>query len=693
MRKQKMDNNFFLLQELVFDTYALNSPVEIEDGVLLLNKTTREVLLKMSLNILEKNNSEISSVTLNIECRDDAGDLISEINPFKYTYRDIFLLKSKSFGDINPIVLDPRVRRVKASIYRVVYMESRVWSPIEEGFKPPEKILINSLSPDLIEQLQRDILSLPQKNKERIVFIPHQSDEYWLCTCGRPNNNDAGECCRCGFSKTFVFTTLKPEIIEQNLENYRENIRLNAERVKFENEQARLREEEDIRQKEEERVRKLEEGHVRSKKRNRLLILIGSIGLLIALFVLVMLPAINYAQASKFLANKEYNNAIFMFHALGDYRNSQEMVKEANYLKALDLLTSKQYDESITIFTSLADYKNSAELTREANYQKANDLLSNKQYDEAITIFTAISDYKNSKELANESNYQKANDLLSNKQYDEAITIFTAISDYKNSKELANESNYQKANNLLSNKQYDVAIAVFSNIQDYKDSRDLLDEARYQAATDLLNNQDYKSAITYLNLIHNKDGYQLLNNSYYLWGKELVVSRQWSDAFIAFGNVDKQIYPDVVTLIADAKYEEAKYAVSSIFDYKSAYYLLVNLNYKDSAKLAEQYAKKAFAWQVEGGMTQTSYRRSDKFTVNWTTTGGRPGDSITILVICTTPDWTSTAINKNVHAGDVNGWEFGNAKPIYSSTGTGTVIIKNYSTGEVLVKYTFTIFY
>jgi TolA-binding protein len=491
-----MGDDTFLLQNIIIDTYSLESPLEIESGLLLLNKTTREVSLQLRVNVIKITNSEISSVTLNVECRDDAGDLIPEINPFKYTYRDIFLLNSKSFGAINPIVLDTRVRRVKVSIYRVVFMDCTVWSPIEEGFKSPEQILVNSLSADLLEQLYRDILSLPQMNIERVVFVPQQLDEYWLCTCGRPNKKDAEECCRCGFSKTLVFNVFNLEHIQQKLENYKENIRLEAERVQSLKERARLREEEVNHQQEEERVRKLEQERVHSKKRNTFLILAGSIGLLIVLFYLVALPAINYAQASKFLANKEYNYAIYMFHALGNYKDSNELLNEANYQKATNLLAAKEYDEARKVFSYNTNYKYSGDMINEANYQKANDLLLNKQYDESITIFKSLEGYKNSIELVKEAKYLKAVDLFASSKYYESIELFTDLQGYKDSGNRLIEAQYLLALQYIGEYKFDEAIIIFENLGEYKDSRNLLeqankgleDEEKYQDGVDKFNN-------------------------------------------------------------------------------------------------------------------------------------------------------------------------------------------------------------
>ena len=96
------------IQELVFDSYVLDCPVEIEKGALLLDTESKEVLLQLWLNILDVNYSEISSITIGIAAFDDAGDEIPEIKPFTYTFRDVYLLGTKSFGDKDTYSFRPK---------------------------------------------------------------------------------------------------------------------------------------------------------------------------------------------------------------------------------------------------------------------------------------------------------------------------------------------------------------------------------------------------------------------------------------------------------------------------------------------------------------------------------------------------------------------------------------------------------
>lgn len=289
------NSRYVRLRELAFDSFVLDCPVEIEKGALLLDTQNKGVLLQLRLNILEAKCSEISSVTIKIECFDDANVEIPEIKPFDYIFRDINLLSSKHFGDKTPISLNPNVRKVNVGLNKVTFVDGHKWEYPDEELIRPKQQPITSLRSDLLDHLKREINILPQNSRERFIYLPRQLEKYWLCTCGRPNKNDAMECCRCGKPKKWVFENMKEENIQKNLDIYKEKVRLEQERVRIEKEQVRILDKEKARQKEEERVQQVEERQIRTKKWILLLLLIMTIGVYIVLFfVLVILPKIKF---------------------------------------------------------------------------------------------------------------------------------------------------------------------------------------------------------------------------------------------------------------------------------------------------------------------------------------------------------------------------------------------------------------
>lgn len=402
------DNRYVRLQDLVFDSFEFDCPVEIEKGALLLDYNTKAILLQLRLNILDINDSQISSVTLKIECRDDAGDEIPEIKPFNDTFRDVNLLGTKSFGDRAPIVLDPRVRRVKVGIEKVTFIDGNVWRSTGEILNIPKQQTIDTLRTDFLEQLYRDIKSLSPESRERIIFIPQPLDEYWLCSCGRPNKNSIVECCRCGITKNWVFENLSEENIQKNLDSYKETVRLLEED-------------------------KLVRSTKRKIQRRRVSLILTGIGVISILLFYVVLPFIKYSQASNSLSTKEYDNAISLFENLGEYKNAKELLNEANYQKANDLLANNLYVESIEIFTALQEYKDSENYLMEANYLLATQYVKEENFSKAVWLFENLGDYKDSKELLEQSKYPIALAYYKNGGFYLAYQVFKEIPSYKDS--------------------------------------------------------------------------------------------------------------------------------------------------------------------------------------------------------------------------------------------------------------------
>jgi hypothetical protein len=437
------ENRYIRLQELIFNSYVLDSPVEIEKGALLLDTETNNVLLQLRLNILHDKIHEISSVKLMIDCFDDAGEIVSDLKIIDDTYRDLNILNQKNFGEKTPLVLDPRVRKVKVRINKVVFTNSKVWFYPNEPIFPSGMLPINSLNIDLYNQLTRDI------GREKLIteykYLPHKFDEYWCCACGRPNKNSIDLCRRCGTSKKWIFERINKDNILKNLESYLENVRQAEE---LEN-----------------------AAKIKRKKLLKLFsISIVSLTIILVLFFSLLLPFIKFNQASSYLSSEEYDKAISIFEELGDYSSSKGMILESNYQKAFSLLENDKFDEAISAFTNLGDYKDSEEMNFDSSYQKANYLLANKKYDEAISIFNDIESYKDSKELILESKYQKANYLLENGKFEEASLLFGNLENYKDSFSLSLKIPTPiKAHSFFENGEFELARENFIQLSNYED--------------------------------------------------------------------------------------------------------------------------------------------------------------------------------------------------------------------------------
>ena len=76
-----------------------------------------------------------------------------------------------------------------------------------------------------------------------------------------------------------------------------------------------------------------------------------------------------YKEATKLIESGEYQDAVKAFKQLGEYKDSQEMVKKASYLYAWSLLENGEYDSAIFEFGQLGDYEDSATMLLESYYQ------------------------------------------------------------------------------------------------------------------------------------------------------------------------------------------------------------------------------------------------------------------------------------------------------------------------------------
>ena len=82
----------------------------------------------------------------------------------------------------------------------------------------------------------------------------------------------------------------------------------------------------------------------------------------------VIIPNSQYNDAIALMDDGEYEEAIYLFESLNNYKDSVEKISECNMLfaekkydNACTLIDNNQYSEAVVIFRSLGEYKDSAE--------------------------------------------------------------------------------------------------------------------------------------------------------------------------------------------------------------------------------------------------------------------------------------------------------------------------------------------
>jgi TolA-binding protein len=492
-----MTNRFIRLQELVFDKYSLDCPVEIEKGALLLDHKTGSVLLQLRINIIIPHYSDVSAISLYIEGLDEAFEKIDGIDPYTYTIHEVNLLNVSSFGDKKPIKINSKIRRVKIHIEKVITVSGTPWKFSGKEIKCLDQSKISTLNWDLAKQLTDECDHLINKNPKRIEFFPLQADDYWLCSCGRPNKNDAQKCCRCGLSKNWQFTTINEEYLQKKVDEINENNRVEEEK-------------------------KL----AKKKKQRKIIYLfcfsIIAIGLVSFLIIKFLLPFLNYNYAMQLLNNKQYDASIVAFENLGNYSNSKDMINEAHYRVAIDIIPTKQYDEAIVILQGIDLYKNSKDLIKEITYMKGVDLFSKRQYKEAIGVFNTISDYKNVKDLILESQYYIGLEALSKNQFEQAIDFFNSCKSFKDSTTLLNRTYFSWGIEQVNQKNWNKAIGILKKVDEnlFPDAKKYLDFANENSLRER-NEETYQSALRKADEGNYRYAYNLLKDLNYRDSAEL----------------------------------------------------------------------------------------------------------------------------------------------------------------------------
>ncbi len=174
------------------------------------------------------------------------------------------------------------------------------------------------------------------------------------------------------------------------------------------------------------------------KKKNTIIgVAVGAVAVVAVAVALlltkVIIPNSKYNAANELLLSGDYDGAAAAFAAMGEYKDSANMVTESYYQKASAQLDAKDYDGAAAAFTALGIYKDSSIMACESYYQKAVSLLVAEDYEGAESIFESIGNYKESfayRGTIIENFYFKAKELLANGKQLEAAGYFMKCGDY-----------------------------------------------------------------------------------------------------------------------------------------------------------------------------------------------------------------------------------------------------------------------
>ena len=186
----------------------------------------------------------------------------------------------------------------------------------------------------------------------------------------------------------------------------------------------------------------LEKAAKKRKKTMAAMAIVAAICLIFAavyIVINVVIPMDQYKNAAKLLEQKAFQEAIDGFEALGDFKDSADMVLETKYQWAESLMADKAYNEAYAKFKEIQDYSDAADRMKDVRYAEAEECLESNGYWKAIGLFEKLGDYKDSRTRVLEANYLWAEDYLKQGQLEGALMYFEKAGDYKDAETRADE--------------------------------------------------------------------------------------------------------------------------------------------------------------------------------------------------------------------------------------------------------------
>lgn len=331
-----MENNRYkILKTKIHKEWLADSPVKVEKSQLVYDLKKNQIILQVKFfNLSDKN---IRSVFINVNCFDEAMNLISNLTDVAYLGIDE---KPKSvFGDRQPVILNSlKVDNVEVIISKVVFTDNTVWKNENNkiGILLPEQKMINK-NDVLYEQIKREF-----KGKITPIYWFESSIDYWSCTCGQANNKDAIICGYCGAKKEW-------------LENHLDKDYLLSEDNKFKQaELIHIKNEEEI-QKSDELIRNKELKNHKNKKFKWQIIVI----IICVIPILYYIYKINQSN----IVYNETNESEYNEKAIGNFETG-------DYEKAIENFEAGDYQIAEDIFKRLINYKSSKEYLKKIELLK-----------------------------------------------------------------------------------------------------------------------------------------------------------------------------------------------------------------------------------------------------------------------------------------------------------------------------------
>ncbi len=191
--------------------WTASCPVDIRQGALIYDTLVGQHCLQLQMvNLGQK---PLISVYVDVYCYDEGGNLLLG-EPINIIYRDLNTPKDGVFGDTETFYLrSGRVKSVSCHVVRVMYLSGEIWKPAGRPVRVNAQSF-DQLEPDLKQlffQRLRDSYFSGVETEFKV--IARQDHDFWVCTCGKANDNDQEQCQRCGMNRAWILQNLNVEAL------------------------------------------------------------------------------------------------------------------------------------------------------------------------------------------------------------------------------------------------------------------------------------------------------------------------------------------------------------------------------------------------------------------------------------------------------------------------------------------------
>lgn len=645
-----MTSRFQEVFRLPSQQYIEGSPVIIEAGALQKDEQTGKILAQIKIKNISPN--IIVGCKVFIRAFELSGAELQGIDSFSYL--DISVARGGDFGTKVPVFLpNDLTRKFSVAVTEVLFNDNTMWKSDHVEWKSiPKQNRIESVlqNTDLTEEYKIEA-------GDNAEYYPEISNGLFLCTCGNINMDASSPCFRCHRKYDALMHILDAEKLSNNRKE-----RLEKERQKKEKE---------------EQVAALIEAEKKEKKQG--------IKKRIKRIFIVAIPSILLAGVIFFVANRYIRpeiDRIICYHA------------------AIKYMSEKNYNEAEKIFALLGDYKDSEDQVKEVSYRKADDLYQEGNYDAAIDTWKTIIEYSDSKDRITiaendilEEKYQAAVSLMDAKKYIEAAKAFDELGGYKDSKDknsecLNNMVAYIKQvdYNNLTNEEYEQSISYFKVIS----NDDALTVAYYKYGRKKIDDKDYENASYYLQkAVGYEDAEDWYLNATYTAACQNFDNKNYVKAVNAF---DKCLdYKDSSEKILEAKYAYVcAHKYDPDVDTENYTRQLAKVDYKDSKDIYAQ----VFRWKLtvtaindseSSNTDMDSVSRQSTIYVHTKLEGGEQGESTKIKCVTKWPDGSKRTFTSSDkwHRNNEGTWSFWYENPSYGTTGQLSVTFYDDKGNEI----------